>query len=918
MQDNETVTQTESTAPEAAVSEPTSPPPPQEAPPVQTRTISFETLALIPLVLIIVLGGYFRFVGLNWDSFTHLHPDERFLTIVTTKLETVSDPLLYLRTSESPLNPYNKGEGFYVYGNFPMTVTRYVAEWAETLRSTCAAESEALLCQNVLTGYDGVHLIGRLLSAVMDLLSILFIFFIGRRLYGTRVGLIAAFLLATAVMPIQQSHFYTMDNWAAALTTLTFYTAVRASEAGQKKRWWILFGIGLGLTVASRINVAPLAAMAGVAAIVWLVRRYQAAGEKISFWRYLLTAGGSLDFQYALLGVLMAALVSILVFRVAQPYAFAGQELARQTYMNETGREPSTLRLILQSAIGFNPQWRANLEEIQRLQAPEANFPPALQWTDRTDVLFPLTNMILYGMGLLAGIAAWVGFCWALWRIAKAKPDWLIHALPVSWVGLYFLFSATRWVKSIRYFLPIYPMLFLLAGWLLIELWRKSEAKTIQRAVVGVAAALTLISSLLWANAFVEIYRQPMTRVAASEWMFENIPSAATLIYEDESGMEHEIQLPLMEFDFQPGQPAFPLNFTMPETGTATAVRLNYLKTVDDNTAAATIQVGLNGQLGRPNTAETSHTVTLNAERQTVTIDLPPTLLNKGSQVVHINAAADGAAFRAKTSVITSEHWDDALPSRTGGRDPYSQYFRGLEVGAMPTTHPDSEEKRFDIYRWLEEADYIVLSSQRSLWSLPRLPLTYPLMTQYYEGLFNEELGFELAAEFHGDIHIGPLYISDTGGKVNWGAPPEIGWPPPGDLAAEEAFSVYDHPPVWIFKKSDNFNINQAIAYLDDVDVSQTVVMNPLEATNAPNAMQLTPEQQAIQQENGTFSRVFNPDGILSNNSFVAAVAWWLTVIFLGWLTFPLTFAIFRGLSDRGYALSRILSLLILSYFTWL
>ena len=63
--------------------------------------------------------------------------------------------------------------------------------------------------------------------------------------------------MATAVMAIQQSHFYTMDNWAAALTTITFYAAVRASQDGEKYQWWSIFGIFLGLTVASRINMSP-------------------------------------------------------------------------------------------------------------------------------------------------------------------------------------------------------------------------------------------------------------------------------------------------------------------------------------------------------------------------------------------------------------------------------------------------------------------------------------------------------------------------------------------------------------------------------------------------------------------------------------------------------------------------------------
>ena len=34
------------------------------------------------LILVLVVGTYFRTVGLNWDANQHLHPDERFLTMV--------------------------------------------------------------------------------------------------------------------------------------------------------------------------------------------------------------------------------------------------------------------------------------------------------------------------------------------------------------------------------------------------------------------------------------------------------------------------------------------------------------------------------------------------------------------------------------------------------------------------------------------------------------------------------------------------------------------------------------------------------------------------------------------------------------------------------------------------------------------
>ena len=35
----------------------------------------------------------------------------------------------------------------------------------------------------------------------------------------------------------------------------------------------------------------------------------------------------------------------------------------------------------------------------------------------------------------------------------------------------------TRWVKSIRYFLPIYPFMALFAAWAVVELWKRGSAR---------------------------------------------------------------------------------------------------------------------------------------------------------------------------------------------------------------------------------------------------------------------------------------------------------------------------------------------------------------------------------------------------------------------------------------------------------
>lgn len=459
----------------------------------------------------------------------------------------------------------------------------------------------------------------------------------------------------------------------------------------------------------------------------------------------------------------------------------------------------------------------------------------------------------------------------------------------------------------------------LLAGWLLIELWKRAGKNSMKRVGAALLILLVVVPNLLWANAFVDIYRNPVTRVEASAWMFENVPSGATLIYEV-AGQEKELQLPLRRYDFIPGGPPLFLQFQAPESAIFTGVRFNYLidSDLEDNDVGESLRVELRDITGSQSFTSADFSFDLNSERRPLFFELTPVTLEEGTMYNIVAEAGLGGGFSAGTSILANEHWDDSLPVRFEGRDPYSAYYEGLSEGQIPITFPDSEEKRQSFYRWLDDSDYIVLSSQRALWSLPRLPITYPLTIRYYEALFNGELGFDLVAKFQSDVKIGPFHVSDVAGSASWGAPVKMGWPPPGPLAAEEAFSVYDHPPVWLFAKSEDYDPNRVREVLGAVDISNVIAMTPGQATAAPNGLLLSHAEQVLHRSNGTFSDIFNVDGLLSQNPWLAAVIWWLAIILLGWIAFPITFIAFRSLPDRGYALARILALLMVSYLVWI
>jgi len=435
------------------------------------------------LLAILVAGAWLRFPGRNWDENQHLHPDERFLTMVETSIRIPASVGEYFNTGASPLNPNNVGHTFFVYGTLPIFVVRFLAQRTGD------------------TGYDEMVLLGRTVSAAFDLLTILFVYLIGSRLYRRRVGLLAAAFTAFSVLLIQHAHFFVVESFTVAFVAGGFYFAVRAMDTGG----WsdhLFFGLFLGMAAASKIDSITLAGVLVLASLIRLTgvdpdRRVDEAA-------------------WALLKLVAAGFVTLLAFRVFQPYAFAGP-----TFF---GVKP-------------NPSWLAALSELSRQAGGGVDFPPALQWANRTPVLFAWKNMVLWGLGLPLGLAAWAG--WALAAVGIARWGWRHNLLPVVWTGAYFLWRSVGFTPSMRYQLPVYPTLALLAAWGLWEGWEAAGRaspgrRRILRPLAGAAGLLVLLGTAAWAVAFAGIYNRPMPRVEATRWIYSHVPAVVNLIVDVE------------------------------------------------------------------------------------------------------------------------------------------------------------------------------------------------------------------------------------------------------------------------------------------------------------------------------------------------------------------------------------------------
>ncbi|MBL7063961.1 MAG: glycosyltransferase family 39 protein, partial [Anaerolineae bacterium] len=753
------------------------------------------------LASILLVGGYLRFTGLNWDEGQWIHPDEGHMRMTLSAIRMPDSLSLYFDTHNSPLNVRNSGAQ-YSYGTLPLFLTRLTAEWLDracgespdrlstAVVSLLVGPAAAECGPGTFTGFRSAQ-VGRALSALADLGTVFLIYLIGRRLYGETTGLLAAGLGALTAFSIQQAHFFTVDSMACFFTALTAYFSVCAGQSGD----WLSFGLaGLatGLAMACKIDAALASLLVVLAGVWWAsgqVGKY--ASRQVGKW-----ASGQVVFR-----LVLAGLLALVAFRIAQPYVFEGPGFF--------GVRPS-------------PEWLDRLGQIRVEQSGEADLPWGRQWTNRAPILFPWINMVVWGMGLPLGLAAWAGWAVAGFELLRGKRD---HLILWVWVTLVFLYQATRWVKAMRYSLSLYPIFIILAAYLLMRLvslprdigLKKPDffRKTWFLVAAHLPLVLCVTGTALWAGAVFSIYQRSHTRLAASRWIYAHVPPGAT---------------------------------------------------------------------------------------------------------------------------VANEHYDWGVPLRIDGHDPFNGMYNGFE---MQHYNEDTWEKRTQLFDWLDEADYVFMASNRLYGSIARLPARYPLTTEYYRALFAGELGFELAADFTSRPACGPFQFPDQenpfplmeAGYTYQTEPIVVHLPP-----AEEAFSVYDHPRVLIFRKTDDYSRQRVEEVLGGIDVEHALHgLTPRQATGAPEnlaelvqdleealgdinleqaleiirvapgLLEFDPETWADQQAGGTWAEMFDRDSLLNRYPGLAVVAWWAGVTVLGWLAFPLLFIALPGLRDRGYGLARVL-----------
>ncbi|MCB0060615.1 MAG: glycosyltransferase family 39 protein, partial [Caldilineaceae bacterium] len=236
-------------------------------------------VAMLLLLLIVISGFAMRVWQINFDQGIGSHPDERSTScFYATQIALPQSWDEFWDPQRSPLNPLwdrnTQQSRSFTYGHYPLylgVAMGQVMHWlAPTAERLGASDATVSLMARADGACDALAVAGRLTIALHDTVTIVLLFLLGFRIFGTGAGLIAAAFYAFTAQAIQLSHFFAMDPASTTYTVLAVLGGVMMFQE-RSLRAALITAIGAGLAISSKFSALPVLAVPVTAAIlvVW-------------------------------------------------------------------------------------------------------------------------------------------------------------------------------------------------------------------------------------------------------------------------------------------------------------------------------------------------------------------------------------------------------------------------------------------------------------------------------------------------------------------------------------------------------------------------------------------------------------------------------------------------------------------------
>jgi hypothetical protein len=344
----------------------------------------------------------------------------------------------------------------------------------------------------------------RLVAVALCLFGVAAIYAVGRRLWGTFEGLVAAAVLAFAVLPVAYSRYAVTDVGVLLPMAMSVYATVKIAEDG-RRRYFVIAGLGLGLTVAFKFT----AGLVLVPILVAVALRARAGRQSV---RDVVT------------GLAIVGGLAVVVFAVTNPYFL----------------------IDIDEAIDELRSQRFAAGEVKPGQVEENPYG------------FYLSSLT-WGIGWGALVAAAAGL---VLQFRRARTRAVLLALFPLVLFAYLGLDADRYFA--RWLLPTYPVLALFAGVGVAALARAVSPRPVVR-----AAALALLIAAVMAQPIItnihtgSVLRKDDTRELARNYMLANLKNGTRIVV-DAVAIRDEYDLPLLGIERRPGEPEFVSGFGAP------------------------------------------------------------------------------------------------------------------------------------------------------------------------------------------------------------------------------------------------------------------------------------------------------------------------------------------------------------------
>lgn len=321
-----------------------------------------------------------------------------------------------------------------------------------------------------------IFLIGRFTTVLYGVGTVLVVYFIGKRMYSRKVGLISSLFLAFTLLHVKYSRLIRPDVPMAFFIALSFLCIYLIYENGKIRNYLmatLLAGFSIATKYTGGILIVP----------IFLAHLFRGLKEKKTLFRIFFNKK-----------VLLALLFAAIGFFVAFPQALVYN------------------RYLLVTIMG----WFEGLNKVSANNQGEIS-----SW------LYYIIGPLNDGMGQPLGIFSLAAVVYAVFR--HRRKDILLISFPLA----YYLIMGSFLRHFDRYILPVVPFLVIVAAVFLMEIASKlSRSRKRQNFVVmGLVLAIILFPGIRVIR-YVHLMTQQGTGLQAKEWVENNIPRDKKIIHE--------------------------------------------------------------------------------------------------------------------------------------------------------------------------------------------------------------------------------------------------------------------------------------------------------------------------------------------------------------------------------------------------